>query len=447
MKKQILLAILLTLLINPLLWAQSKTILDSKIIGGFCNSYFDLKENGMAFIFNKIKDLDEGTMGKATSTYNNVIYFTKDMSRRASFRFNSTGQVSIHATKNNLIAIDRVSTVYSIRVYDIIGKELINKKIDIGTAGLSQDMVSKLHFTAGGKIIFEVYDGQLELHLFSNNLLNAAEPYLNEIDIPFPSANPLQNMNYVGNWAFLGETNGYYILSRKGANAEFDPNAIAYHVAFYDEDFQLFRELLLDNFLLPGEQMMGKEAALSLNSTLQSFVVSCLMVRGGKVGLLVANYGMNANSSVMSLFWHKEFALLENEKYKFVENDGMSVPLPPVISNRGSTIDVGVVKGRTSVNEEAINQLLSFDAQGNNTFNAIQMGAYEMLNLDGYCVDNNNYYSRIKKLQMSAMLKPYCEQSQCEALDINIDGAGNELAIIKDGKNNLVTIFQMKAKY
>ncbi len=445
MKKQVILSIVVLLLGLKQSLAQTKTILDTKIVGGYCNKYFDLKENGFAFVFNKEKDVDEG-YGKTASNQNIVIYYSRDMTRRASFRFNAIGEVSVFASKNYLFALDRLSTVYNFRVFDRIGKEIINKKIDISSAGLSQDLISKLHFTANGKVIFEVYDGLQELHLFTNNLLYADQPYLSEIDIPYPTANPLQSMSYTGKWVFLGETTGYYILSRKGANTEFDPNAIAYHIAFYDEDFSLFRELLLDNFLLPGEQMIGKDAALSLNSTLQSFAVSCLISHGPKLALLVANYGMDPNSGVMSLFWHKEFELIDNNKHKFIENDGMSVPPPPVISNRGSLIDVSVMKNRISVNEEAINQLVSFDGQGNNTFNAIQMGAFEMLNLDAYCVDNNNLYSRIKKLQMAAILKTACEQSQCEALDISVDGQGNELVIIKDGKKNQVTIYQLKAK-
>ncbi len=191
---------------------------------------------------------------------------------------------------------------------------------------------------------------------------------------------------------------------------------------------------------------MGKEAALSLNGSLQSFVVACLITRNQKNILLVANYGMDPNSSVMQLFWHKEFELINNAKYKFVENDGMSVPLPPVITNRGTQINVSVFKGRTNVNEEAVNQLVSFDAQGNNTFNNVQMGNLEMLNLDGYCVDNDNMYSRIKTLQMAAILKPYCDLDKCDALDIDVDAQGNELAIIRDGKYNTVTIYQFKAR-
>lgn len=444
MKKQLYISILLVFGTLQVLLAQTKTILDTKVIGSYCNNYFDLNENGFILVYNKKKDVDAG-IGKNADLLNFIYYFSKDMTKRIIFKVISNGEFNIYASKNNLFLVDRSSTDYFVRVYDYSGKELTSKKFDLSAIGLSQGQIHKIHFSANGKMMFEVYDGHQELHLYSIPLLNP-RGVLSEIDIAYPSANPLESMNVKGDWTLLGETMGYYIISKKGSNSNYDPNAIAYHIAFYDEEFVLFRELLLDNFLLPGEQMMGKDAALSLNSSLQSFVVACLIMRNQKNILLVANYGMDPSSSVMRLFWHKEFELINNAKYKFVENDGMSVPLPPVISNRGPQINVSVFKSRTNVNEEAVNQLVSFDAQGNNTFNNVQMGGLDMLNLDGYCVDNENMYSRIKTLQMARTLKSYCDFDKCEALDIDIDPKGNELAIIRDGKNNLVTIYYFKAK-
>jgi hypothetical protein len=88
--------------------------------------------------------------------------------------------------------------------------------------------------------------------------------------------------------------------------------------------------------------------------------------------------------------------------------------------------------------------MVIFNGQGENTFNAIQMGNFEQLNLDGYCVDNDNLYSRISKLQMAAILKPYCEMQNVDALDIDVDAMGNELAIIRnyDIKKNQVIIYR-----
>jgi hypothetical protein len=71
-----------------------------------------------------------------------------------------------------------------------------------------------------------------------------------------------------------------------------------------------------------------------------------------------------------------------------------------------------------------------------------------MLNFDNYCVDNNNMYSRIKALQMAAVLKPFCEMQNVDVLDIDLDAAGNELAIVRnyDVKKNQVTIFRFTKK-
>ncbi|MBC7381462.1 MAG: hypothetical protein H7296_00515 [Bacteroidia bacterium] len=424
--------------------AQTKTILDSKVINGFCNNYFDLKENGFVLVFNKKKDADAGT-GKNAELMNNLYYYSKDMSKRVNFKVTSSADFTVYGSKNNMFLVDRNSTGYYVRVFDYTGKEVSSRKFNLSDIGVSQDQVSKLHFSANGKMLFEVYDGHQELHLFSIALLNPTG-VLSEIDISLPGTNPLESMKFKTEWFMVGESMGYYILGRKGANADYDPNAIAYHIAFYDEDFTLFKELLLDNFLLPGEQMLGKEAALSLNSTLQSFVVSCLVNRNQKTFLLMANYGMDPSSSVMRLFWHKEVELINNEKYKFIENDGISVPLPPAITNHGPLINVSYFKSRLNISEEGINQLVTFDAQGKNTFNAVQMGTMDMLNLDGYCVDNDNLYSRIKKLQMAATLKSYCDQDMADALDIDVDPQGNELAIIRDGAKNQVIIYQFRAK-
>ncbi len=426
-------------------FSQSKIILDKHSAGGYCNQYFDLDEFGFALVFNKVKDIEQGAN---TGLVNTIFYYSKDLSKRASFKVTSTGNFNIYASKNYLFSVDRLATKYHVKVFDFAGKEIANKTFNIEQIGLNQDLISKIHFTAPGNMVFEVYDGKQQLHLFQVDLVENKSDIIKEIDLALPSADPLAQMKFKGEWNLIGESLGWYILARKGSNAEYDPSAIAYHIAFYDENFSLFRELLLDNFLLPNTNLIGKEATLSINVELQSFVVSGILNRDGKPGFMVANYGMDPNSNVMRLFWYKELNILQNEKYHLIENDGVSVPTPPQILHNGPQIQVSIVKGRTNVQEEAINQLCLFDAKGNMLMNTIQMGNFEGLNLDGFCVDNDELYSRIKKLQMSEILKPYCEKSTCEVLDIDIDANGNELAIVRDGNINVnqVAIYRFTKK-
>jgi len=433
-----------TILFNLVVFGQTKLIVDSKSAGGFCNNYFDLGEYGFALIFNKQNDVIDGA-----GQIQNIQYYSKDLTKRANFKLTTNGALQLYGTSTHIIVQERENTLYTMRLFDYLGKEVGKKKFDIANVGLRNEMIEKVHFTSKAEMLFEVYDGQGDLHLFKSNLAGTDDGQLQEVDLARPSAEPLKNMNYVGRWQFLGTVMGYYITARKGANAEFDPNAIAYHLAFYDEDFQLFKELLLDNFLLAGSQMLGKEASLSINSTLKSFVVSCMIKRNGNPGFMIANYGLGGGeSSVMTRFWHKEYALKENEKYRLIENDGVSVPLPPSITHKGPQIILSIAKNRYNIDEETTNQLVVFDAQGNDKFNAIQMGNFEMLNFDNYCVDNNNMYSRIKALQMAAVLKPFCEMQNVDVLDIDLDAAGNELAIVRnyDVKKNQVTIFRFTKK-
>lgn len=408
---------------------QSKIILDKQSTGGYCNSYFDLGDHGFILIFNKNKDVDEG-VDKESTLQNNIYYYSKDLSKRANFKINSNGQFQIVGNKNNLFAVDRLSTKYFIRVLDYSGREIASKKFDLSEIGLSQDLIENIHYTDNGKMVFEVYDGLEQLHLYQIDLKNPKEQALSEIDIPLPSNNPLESMTFQGNWKLLSQSTGFYILSRKGANSDYNPNAIAYHIAFLDEEFNLFRELLLDNFLMEGIQMLGKEASISLNPALQSFVVSCNILKGGKPQFMASEYGMNPGNNVLKLKWYKEFELINNQKYQFIINDSYSVPAPPVISHKGPKTYINLYKNRLNVNEEAINQMVVVEADGKTSMNAVQMGNYEQLNLDGFCVDNDNLYSRIKNLQMAAVLKPFCEQQNIDVLDIDLDAFGNELVII-----------------
>jgi len=96
-------------------FAQSKIILDKHSAGGYCNQYFDLDENGFALVFNKDKDADAGA-GSSASILNNVYYYSKDLVKRANFKVTSTGNFSLHASKNNIFVVDRLSTKYHVRV-------------------------------------------------------------------------------------------------------------------------------------------------------------------------------------------------------------------------------------------------------------------------------------------------------------------------------------------
>ncbi len=423
--------------------AQSKIILDKQNTGGFCNNYFDLGEHGFALVFNKNKDVDEG-VGKESILQNNIYYYAKDLLKRANFKLNSNGQFNIYATKNNLFTIDRLSTKYHVKMLDFNGKELSTKKFDLADIGLNQDLVHRIHFTDIGKLIFEVYDGLEQLHIFQIDLNNSQDNILREIDLQFPSSNPLANMSFIGEWKWIAQSSGFYILARKGANKDFDPNAIAYHIAFYDEDFNLFRELLLDNFLMKDIQMLGKEASISLNPVLQSFTISCAIQKAGKPAFMAAEYAMNTNNNVLSLKWYKEFEIINNQKYQFILQDGISVPAPPIISHRGPITYISLYKGRLNLNEEGLNQMVIIDAEGKTTMNAVQMGNYEQLNLDGFCVDNDNLYSRIKSMQVANILKPFCEMQYVNVLDLDLDAVGNELVIILnyEAKKDQVLIYR-----
>ena len=427
--------------------AQSKIILDKQNTGGYCNNYFDLGENGFALIFNKNKDVDEG-VGKESVLQNNIYYYSKDLSRRANFKINSTGQFNIYSSKNNLYTIDRLSTKYQVKMLDFSGKEVASKKFDIADIGLNQDLINRIHFTDLGKLIVEVYDGLEQLHLFEIDLNNNQDQSLKEIDLQFPSHNPLESMAVLGDWRLITQSAGFYILARKGANKNYDPNAIAYHIAFYDENFNLFRELLLDNFLMKDVQMLGKEASLSLNPVLQSFIVSCNVLKAGKPAFMAAEYVMNTENNVLKLKWYKEFEIINNQKYQFILQDGISVAAPPIISHRGPKTYLSLYKGRLNVNEEGLNQMVMIDAEGKTMMNAVQMGNFEQLNLDGFCVDNDNLYSRIKSMQVANVLKPYCEMQYVNVIDLDVDAFGNELVIILnyEVKKDQVLIYRFPKK-
>ena len=73
---------------------------------------------------------------------------------------------------------------------------------------------------------------------------------------------------------------------------------------------------------------------------------------------------------------------------------------------------------------------------------------FEQLNLDGFCVDNDNLYSRIKSLQVASVLKPFCEMQYVNVIDLDIDAFGNELVIILnyEVKKDQVLIYRFPKK-
>lgn len=443
MKHKSLFSLILLLFTLSQAYAQNKIVIDAKSAGGYLNEYFDIGEFGFAMAFSQI-DATNIQTSKKEQRATSIQYFSKDLTKRAYIKINAEGILKMYGNSKFLFLEDRVDNKYTLYLFDYTGRQLGKKKFNIGNVGLSVDMIEKTHFTINGEMLFEVYDGRGELHLFKIPLQDPAETNLVEVDLARPSSDPLKELSSKGDWKFLGQVMGFYITARKGANSDIDPNAIAYHLAFYDEEFQLFRELLLDNFLLPGVQMLGKEASMSLNPAMQSFVVSALITRGTNPGVMIANYGMNAENNVMTRFWHKEYSIKNNQKYKLVEIDGSTVPTPPVIMHRGSQVIVSVEKNRHADNEEVLNQLIALDMQGNESINEVQLGNYDMLNLDNFCVDNDNQYSRIKKMQIAAVLKPYCETTDSEVIDIDLDASGNELLIIKKGlgKKEQITIMR-----
>ncbi len=424
--------------------AQTKLVINAKQAGGFYNTYFDLGDHGFVLGFNQDKEANDGNK----ALQHQLQYYSKDLTKRANFKLNTTGILKITANKNYLFTEDVAGENYQFKVFDFSGKELNKKRIDLSLFGLTQSMIERVHFTDKAQVLFETYDGLGDLHLFSASLLSSKDNDLAEIDWQRSSTQPLQSMNYRSEWKFLGSHMGYYMMARKGANAMYNPNAIAYHITFYDQDFQLFREYLLDNFLLPGSSLVGKDVNLSLNTLNQNFVLSCLVKKGETLAVMTAAFGLGKQNNVMERQWLKELPIKDNAKYGLVDLQSNTAPLPPKVFHKGKKVIVTVSSNEFNPNEEAINQLLVFDAQGNALYNEVQSGNFESLNLDNYCVDNNNMYSRLAKLQMTSVLKPICEQQNSDVIDMDIDAEGNELLIVLsiDTKKNIVTIYRFPKK-
>jgi hypothetical protein len=424
--------------------AQTKTILDSKQIGLFCHDYFDLKEHGFILKYNKYQDDNRGT-GKGAGIQETFFYYSKDLLKNATFKMSCSGEISILANDNYLLLIDRVEETYHMKLFDYTGKEIKSFIVSIADIGLSQDLINRSSLTPFNRLLLEVYDSREELHLFEYDLFNTEKKNFYEIDHLLPSANPFDKMK-TGPWTYLTASKEFHFIYRRGSNAEYEPSSLAYHLLFYNENFLFNKELLIDNILFTGETLFGKEASVVFNPKTQTIVIGANIIKDSKPYVLVCNYGFQNQSNIMTLFWRKLVPVINNNKFKLIDFDGYSSPLPPEVHCQGNRLDISLAKIRTSVNEEGLNQFICLNEQGEILFNQIQMGTYEQLNLDGYCVDNDNLYKRIKGLQMNATLKKYCEQTGAEALDINYTDRGEELLVIKENKIKQVLMYYFRAK-
>ncbi len=436
--------LVLTLIYNQA-HAQTKSVIDSKALGLFCHDIFDLGEYGFVLMYNKFKEDVAGTT-KISNVQQSFFYYSRDLQKKAAFKMIANGELSMLANKNYILVNDRDVNTYTLKLMDYIGREWGSKKVDLAESGLSHAQIERSWLTPNNRMLLEVIDSRGETHLYELDLLNKSQNYFMELDFPVTGSNPLINMKSKGNWNFLSAYSGFYLFYKRGSNAEFEPTSLSYHLTFYDEQFTLFRELLIDNILKPGETLFGKEATVSLNPSLQLFVVSAIIKKDGISQLLVSGYGMDPNSSVMAQFWRHTIPIVNMKNYRLVVEDGVTMPLPPTVRVNGSRTEISVSKSRISVEEETVNQLICLDAQGKITFNQVQMGNYDQLNLDNFCVDNNNMYSRIKALQIYPILKQTCEKPGISALDFYLSDKGDELAILKDDKLKQVIVYSFKGK-
>lgn len=425
--------------------SQTKSVIDSKALGLFCHDLFDLGEYGFVLMYNKHKEDISGTT-KINNVQQNFFYYSRDLQKKAAFKMVANGELTMMANKNYILVNDREVNIYNLRLMDYIGREWASKKVDLSEIGLSHAQIERSWITPNNRMLLEVIDSRGETHLYELDLLNKNQNYFVELDFPASSNNPLINMKSKGNWTFLSAYSGFYLFYKRGSNAEYEPTSLSYHLSFYDEQFSLFRELLIDNILQPGENLFGKEATVAINPALQLFVVSAIIKKNGVSHLLISGYGMDPNSSVMTQFWRHTLPIVNMKNYRLISEDGVTMPLPPVVRVNGTRTEVSVVKSRTSVEEEALNQLVCLDAQGKISFNQLQMGNYDQLNLDNFCVDNNNMYSRIKQLQMNPILKQACEKPSISVLDFYLSDKGDELAILKDDKEKQVIVYSFKGK-
>ncbi len=443
-KNKIVIIVLLSLL-SFLLQAQVKPVisLDAKTSGGYYQNYFDLGNNGFIVVLNKVKNEIRASSNTKESS-NTAYYFSKDLSKRAILKYNSLDNTSFLANENFIVMLDKNVDAYNVKIFDYNGKQLSSKRIDLSQAGLTTDKISRTFLSSSNRINYEVYDLMQGIHLYYNDLNNTAETDIIEADIALPSNNPFADNLTVGNWKFLCEYKGYYTLYRVANDKPYNSSESKLHLAMYDINFTLFRELSSANILLPGETLLGNDVALDFNTSNQCFMLSYINKNADKYGFSIQKLKFDNNSNSLIMDWKKNIELIGNNTYRFVEIDGLSTPKIPVLKQIGSSQEIVIAKDRLSLVDEAINQICITDNYGNIKYNQVQMGDFDMLNLDGFCGDNGKMYARFDDMMMKAVLKQTCEQKRCNVLDICKDENSNELLIVHNDEKNTVNIYLFK---
>ena len=430
-------------LINSVIFAQVKPtiILDSKTAGGFYQNYFDLGENGFIVVLNKSKnDIKASVNNKETS--NTAYYYSKDLSKRTIIRFSSLDNTSFLANGNYIVLLEKNVDVYYIKLFDYNGKLVSTKHLDLAQAGLSNDKISRSFLSSNNKIFYEVYDLMQGVHLFYNDLTSASQNDIIEADIALPNSNLKKSESFTNEWKFISEFKGYFSFYRISNNKQYNPDNTSLHIAMYDNNFNLFRELSSNNILSNGELLLGKDISIDLNTTQQSFLLSYIYNIGDIYGFCVQKLKFDNFSNSFKSDYKKHVDLKNNATYKFVETDGLSTPKLPIMKQNGNDEEIVIAKDRLSLVDEAINQIYILDSAGNVKYNNVQSGDFDMLNLDGFCGDNGKMYSRFDNMMMKNTLKKTCECKRCEVLDILIDEKGNEVLIIQNAETNIVSIYK-----
>lgn len=415
--------------------------LDAKTSGGFYQNYFDLGENGFIVILNKSKNYIKASVNVKESS-NTAYYFSKDLSKRTIIRYSSLDNTSFLANENYIVMLEKNVDTYNIKLFDYNGKLVSTKHLDLAQAGLSNDKISRTFLSSGTRINYEVYDLMQGVHIFYNDLTSPGQNDIIEADIAFPNSNLFESVSYPSEWKFLSEYKGYYTFYRIGNSKQYNPDNSILHIAMFDNSFGLFRELNSHNILMSEETLQGKEFSIDLNVAQQCFYLCYINKISDKYGFSVQKYKFENSSNTLKRSSRKDFDLINNSAYKFVETDGISTPKVPLLKQNGTDEEVVISKDRLSLVDEAVNQICILDNLDNIKYNDVQTGDFDMLNLDGYCGDNGKMYSRFDKMIMKNALKQICECKRCEVLDIAIDEKGNELLITQNAETNVVNIYR-----
>lgn len=444
MKKHLLAFLLIVVFVRTNV-AQNKIILDSKVLNGICTDYFDLGRYGFLLQYTKTQNPETERDKKSQKLSATYYYLSKDLSKRATIKAQVAPNVRAFANELYLLIIDEYNSNLTAQIFDYTGKKIITHVINLNNFGLATGQVSRFFFNDNNRIMLEIIDVKDNTHLFYVDALEKNAEF-KEADIPWSSSNPLSKMNYTTSWKFLQESKGYYIMYRMGTNAEYGATSASCHLAFYTTDFILHRELLIDNILNADQNMISKSFDIVVNPVTQQVVTSTLINSNNKPYVLAAAYGLDNNSVLMKLLWRHELDIIQSAKYNLIDLNGADAPPAPVIICNGKNNYIMVFKNTGSIAEERLNQFICINSLGQVTYNKLQKGNLEFLNLDAYCVDADNMYDRIYQLKLNSTLKPMCEEVNIEALDIYIDDAGNELAVLKDNSKKQVTVLYYKAQ-